>query len=118
MNRIDIVQPDYQEMYYPSTETIKFIEFIKQFADESNKSALVHYMIVDAIMSKKPLNVIQCSRGIGKTTTAEYSVIYAMLFGKFPGIKNDINYCLFLGDSEDNDIERHRPACHHDPRGA
>ncbi len=104
--RIDITQPDYSEMYYPSTEAIKFIEFIKQFANESNKSALVHYMIVDAIMSPKPLNVIQCSRGIGKTTTAEYSVIYAMLFGTFPGIKNQIDYCLFLGDSEDNGVKQ------------
>jgi len=104
--RIDITTPSYEEMYYPSTPAIKFIEFIKQFADESNKSALVHYMICDAIMSTRPLNVIQCSRGIGKTTTAEYSVIYAMIFGTFPGIKNQIDYCLFLGDSEDNGVKQ------------
>jgi len=106
MSRVDIVTPDYSEVYYPSTESIKFLEFIKQFADETNKSAPVHYMICDAIMSHNPLNVIQCSRGIGKTTTAEYSVIYAMLFGQFPGIKNVISYCLFLGDSEDNGVKQ------------
>jgi len=106
MSRIDIVTPSYGEMYYPSTEAIKFIEFIKQFANESNKSALVHYMICDALFSGKRLNVIQCSRGIGKTTTAEYAVIYAMIMGRFPGIKGDIQYCLFLGDSEDNGVKQ------------
>ena len=107
--RYDVVTPDYAELvdnYTPHVESIKFLEFIKQFANESNKSALIHYIIADSIFSDKPLNVIQCSRGIGKTTMSEYAVIYGMLFGRFPGIKNELNYCLFLGDSEDNGVKQ------------
>lgn len=107
--RVSVVTPDYEELsksYIPDLESVKFIEWMKQFADEKNKSALVHYLILDALFANKPYNVIQCSRGIGKTTTAEYSVIYAAMMGRFPGMKGSVNYVLFLGDSEDNGVKQ------------
>jgi len=107
--RYDVVNPDYAALdksYIPSIESVKFIEWQKQFANESNKSALIHYLILDAIFANKPYNVIQSSRGVGKSTTLEYAVIYAAMMGKFPGMKRDIDYVLFLGDSEDNGVKQ------------
>jgi hypothetical protein len=110
MNRIDVINPDYKKLledgYQPHIESIKFIEWQKVFAPEKNKSDLIHYLILDSLFADRPFNVIQCSRGVGKTTTSELVVIYTMLMGRFPGMKDEVNYCLFLGDSEDNGVKQ------------
>lgn len=108
--RVDTINPDYgkliEEGYKPNIESIKFIEWQKVFAPEKNKSDIIHYLMLDALFADNPLNVLQCSRGVGKTTTAELCVIYAMMLGRFPGMKEEVNYCLFLGDSEDNGVKQ------------
>jgi len=110
MSRINVINPDYDKLlsdgYKPSLESIKFIEWQKVFAPEKNKSDIIHYLMLDSLFADSPLNVLQCSRGVGKTTTSELAVIYAMMMGTFPGMDGEVNYCLFLGDSEDNGVKQ------------
>lgn len=96
------------ENYKPSLEAIKFISFIRASGNESNDSPEVHYKIADALFSpvRKDWKVlIECTRGLGKSTTVEYAVIYAAAMGEWPGF-GKVPFVVFLGASQEGNVKQ------------
>ena len=96
------------EKYVPSLEAIKFVAFVRASGNESNVSPEVHYKIADALFSenKKDWKVlIECTRGLGKSTTVEYAVIYAAAMGQWPGF-GKVPFVVFLGASQEGNVKQ------------
>lgn len=97
-----------KDVYMPSDEALKFIAFLRATNNEENTSPEVHYKMADVIFSsdKKDKNVlIECSRGVGKSTVAEYSVIYAAALGYWPGF-GKCPFIVFLGANQDGNVKQ------------
>jgi predicted phage terminase large subunit-like protein len=114
LNRVDYDFPG----YVPSTQSIKFIEFIKLVnmdkGGEENLTPVVHYKMLDSIfVGKNKRTAIMCHRGIGKTTLmAEYLILYIALFGKLDGF-GDISLILYVSDSIENGVKNLRKNLQH-----
>lgn len=96
------------DKYIPSEEALKFITFIRASGNESNVSPEVHYRIADALFSDKKEDrklLIECTRGLGKSTTVEYAVIYAAALGRWPGF-GKVPFVAFLGASQDGNVKQ------------
>lgn len=94
--------------YTPSLDALKFISFIRASGNESNDSPEVHYKIADALFSpvRKDWKVlIECTRGLGKSTTVEYAVIYAAAMGEWPGF-GKVPFVVFLGASQEGNVKQ------------
>ena len=94
--------------YTPSLEALKFIGFIRASGNEGNDSPEVHYKIADALFSpvKRDWKVlIECTRGLGKSTTVEYAVIYAAAMGEWPGF-GKVPFVVFLGASQEGNVKQ------------
>lgn len=101
-----LIQKD--EKYLPSIDAMKFIGFIRGSENESNDSPEVHYKIADALFSpakKDRKVVIECTRGLGKSTTVEYAVIYAAAVGEWPGF-GKVPFIVFLGASQEGNVKQ------------
>lgn len=97
-----------KEIYVPSDEALKFIAFLRATGNEDNASPEAHYKIADILFSsrKKDKNVlIECSRGLGKSTVAEYAVIYAAALGVWPGF-GKCPFIVFLGANQDGNVKQ------------
>ena len=97
-----------EDRYIPSTEALKFIAFIRASGNESNVSPEVHYKIADALFSNKKEDrkvLIECTRGLGKSTTVEYAVIYAAAIGEWPGF-GYVPFVAFLGASQEGNVKQ------------
>ena len=97
-----------QERYIPSIDALKFIGFIRASRNESNDSPEVHYKIADALFSpdkKDWKTLIECTRGLGKSTTVEYAVIYAAAIGEWPGF-GKVPFIVFLGASQEGNVKQ------------
>ena len=96
------------EKYIPSLDALKFIGFIRASGNETNVSPEVHYKIADALFSpyKRDWRVlIECTRGLGKSTTVEYAVIYAAAMGEWPGF-GKVPFIVFLGASQEGNVKQ------------
>ena len=74
--------------YIPSEQALKFVAFVRASGNETNVSPEVHYKIADGLFSSDKKDwklLIECTRGLGKSTTVEYAVIYAAAMGEWPG---------------------------------
>ena len=94
--------------YVPTTESIKFISFIRMSGNESNASPVAHYKIGDALFSKDEKDwytLIECLRGMGKSTLIEYAVIYVASLGTWPNF-GDVPFMVFLGASQDGNVKQ------------
>ena len=94
-------------MYIPSDEALKFIAFVRATGNEENTSPEVHYKIADALFSsnKKDWNlVIECTRGLGKSTTLEYALIYVAALGHWPNF-GKAPFIVFLGASLEGNVK-------------
>ena len=94
--------------YIPSPEALKFIAFIRASGNESNVSPEVHYRIADALFSDKKEDrklLIECTRGLGKSTTVEYAVIYCAAMGEWPGF-GKVPFIVFLGASQEGNVKQ------------
>ena len=101
-----LIQKD--EKYLPSIDAMKFIGFIRGSENESNDSPEVHYKIADALFSPAKRDrkvVIECTRGLGKSTTVEYAVIYAAAVGEWPGF-GKVPFIVFLGASQEGNVKQ------------
>jgi hypothetical protein len=88
-----------ENKYTPSLDALKFIGFIRASGNESNDSPEVHYKIADALFSPNRRDwkvLIECTRGLGKSTTVEYAVIYAAAMGEWPGF-GKVPFVVCLG---------------------
>jgi hypothetical protein len=97
-----------EEKYIPSMDALKFIGFIRASGNESNVSPEVHYKIADALFSKYKRDwrvLIECTRGLGKSTTVEYAVIYAAAMGEWPGF-GKVPFIVFLGASQEGNVKQ------------
>lgn len=92
----------------PSTDALKFIAFVRASGNESNISPEVHFKIADALFSEKKEDrkvLIECTRGLGKSTTVEYAVIYAASMGEWPGF-GKVPFVVFLGASQEGNVKQ------------
>lgn len=93
--------------YIPSDEALKFIAFIRASGNEDHTSPEAHYKIADALFSedKKDWKVlIECLRGMGKSTVVEYAIIYAAALGYWPGF-GKCPFIVFLGASQEGNVK-------------
>lgn len=96
------------EIYVPTEESIKFISFIRMSGNESNASPIAHYKIGDALFSKNEVDwytLIECLRGMGKSTLIEYAVIYVASLGIWPNF-GEVPFMVFLGASQDGNVKQ------------
>lgn len=94
--------------YVPTDESIKFISFIRMSGNESNASPIAHYKIADALFSSTETDwytLIECLRGMGKSTLIEYAVIYVASLGLWPNF-GEVPFMVFLGASQDGNVKQ------------
>lgn len=99
--------------YEPTTFALEFMNFIKLVngpQGEENKSPVVHYYMLDQIVSRegnKPIANL-CSRGLAKTTLlAEYLFLYLAIYNELPGF-GKVPYALYVSDSIENGVKKMR----------
>jgi predicted phage terminase large subunit-like protein len=99
------------ENYVPSEFALEFINFIKLVngkEGEEHKSPVVHYQMLDELVSNDKHICNMCARGMAKTTLlAEYLFLYIAVYGKIPGF-GKIAYALYVADSIDNGVKKMR----------
>jgi len=97
--------------YVPSEFALEFITFIKMVngaEGEENKSPVVHYRMLDELVSSDKHICNMCARGLAKTTLlAEYLFLYIALYGEIPNF-GKIDYALYISDSIDNGVKKMR----------
>ena len=94
--------------YIPSDHALRFINFIRAAGIEEFTSPEIHYRMADKLFSpeKEDRNVLEeCCRGVGKSTVAEYAVIYAAALGEWPGF-GPCPFLIFLGASADGNVKQ------------
>lgn len=96
-----------EEKYVPSEEALKFISFLRATGNEENTSPEAHYKIADALFSANKKDwklVIECLRGMGKSTVVEYAFIYAAALGYWPNF-GKVPFVVFLGASQEGNVK-------------
>lgn len=96
------------EIYIPSDIALKFITFIRATGNEEFSSPEIHYKMADKLFSplKEDKNVLEeCCRGVGKSTIAEYAVIFAAALGEWPGF-GKCPFLIFLGASAEGNVKQ------------
>jgi len=94
--------------YIPSEIALKFIAFIRATGNEEFSSPEIHYKMADKLFSaeKADKNVLEeCCRGVGKSTIAEYAVIFAAALGEWPGF-GKCPFIIFLGASAEGNVKQ------------
>lgn len=94
--------------YVPTEEALRFIAFIRLTGNEENDSPMAHYMIADALFSSDPKDkrvLIECMRGLGKSTVVEYAIIYAAALGYWPNF-GPVPFLVFLGASQEGNVKQ------------
>jgi len=97
-----------EDAYIPSAEALKFIAFLRATGNESNVSPKAHYQIADALFSSEEKDwklLIECLRGMGKSTVVEYAIIYAAVLGIWPGF-GAVPFIVFLGASQEGNTKQ------------
>ena len=88
-------------------EAVQFITFVRACGLEDNVTPVVHYKLADAFFSsdkEKRKILIECVRGLGKSTLMEYLVLYIAVLGYLPGF-GKLSFIAFLGDSQDGNVK-------------
>ena len=96
------------DLYIPSEAALKFISFIRATGNEEFSSPEIHYKMADKLFSSEKVdkNVLEeCCRGVGKSTVAEYAVIYAAAMGEWPGF-GKCPFIIFLGASAEGNVKQ------------
>jgi predicted phage terminase large subunit-like protein len=101
--------------YVPSDFAIEFIEFIKLVngsEGEENKSPVLHYNMLDNVITgTRTANM--CHRGSAKTTLlAEYLFLYIGVYGELPGF-GKVDLALYVSDSIENGVKNCRKNLEH-----
>ena len=94
-------------IYIPSEEALKFIAFVRATGNEENTSPEAHYKIADVLFSPNKKDwkvVIECLRGMGKSTVVEYVVLYVAALGYWPNF-GKVPFIVFLGASQDGNVK-------------
>lgn len=97
-----------KEKYIPSEIALKFVGFIRASGNEEFSSPELHYKMADKLFSsdRKDKNVLEeCCRGVGKSTIAEYAVIFCAAMGVWPGF-GPCPFLIFLGASAEGNVKQ------------
>ena len=90
----------YNKPYHPKhKDTIEFFVWFNTYFKEENKSASLHYQMVDHINGKSNRKCLECTRGASKSTLVG---VYYLLYCVFKGKKfnhGDINFVIYIMDS-------------------
>ena len=97
--------------YQPSRFALEFILFIKMVnggQGEENKSPVLHYKMLDQVVSGDTRIANMIHRGAAKTTImGEYLFLYIGVHGEIPGF-GKIELALYVSDSIDNGVKNMR----------
>lgn len=96
-----------EQPYIPSEEALKFIAFIRAGGLEENVSPQAHYEMADAFFSPDKFDwnlIVECVRGMGKSTLAEYLFIYVAALGYWPNF-GKAPFWVFLGASQEGNVK-------------
>jgi len=97
--------------YVPSAFSLEFINFIKLVNGqdgEENKSPVIHYQMLDQIVSGHTNICNMCARGTAKTTLlGEYFFLYLAVYGELPEF-GKINLAIYVSDSIENGVKNMR----------
>ncbi len=108
-----LVDVDYgeHEGYVPSDFALDFVTFIKLVngkEGEENESPVVHYRMLDELVSDDRHICNMCARGLAKTTLlAEYLFLYLAVYGELPNFGR-VTYALYVSDSIENGVKKMR----------
>lgn len=90
-----------------SEEALKFIAFIRATGNEENNSPEAHYEIAEVLFSPEKKDwkvVIECLRGMGKSTLLEYVIIYIAVLGYWPNF-GKVPFIVFLGANQEGNVK-------------
>jgi hypothetical protein len=90
--------------YIPSTESLKFIAFLRAAGVEDNANAEIHYRLADKYFSKDKQIVVEAFRGSAKSSLMEWFIIYTAAMGELPGF-GSVGFIAFVGDSMQNGVK-------------
>jgi hypothetical protein len=97
--------------YTPSEFALEYINFIKLVngeQGEENKTPVIHYQMLDQVVSGHYNICNMCARGTAKTTLlGEYFFLYLAVYGELPNF-GKINLALYVSDSIENGVKNMR----------
>lgn len=97
--------------YIPSDFALHFVAFIKLIHGvdgTESKTPVMHYHMLDTLVSSETRIANLCHRGSAKTTLlAQYLFLYIAVYGELPMVKN-IVYALYVSDSMENGVKKMR----------
>ena len=102
--------------YVPSEFALEFVNFIKLVngeEGEEHKTPVVHYHMLDNVISPEANVANMCARGLAKTTLmGEYLILYLAVYGELPRF-GKINLGLYVSDSIENGVKNMRKNLEH-----
>ena len=97
--------------YVPTDFALEFVSFIKLVngeAGEENLTPLIHYYMLDTLVSGENRIANMCHRGVAKTTImGEYLFLYLAVYSSLPGF-GKISLALYVSDSIENGVKNMR----------
>lgn len=90
--------------YIPSTESLKFITFLRAAGVEDNANAEIHYRLADKYFSNDKQIVVEAFRGSAKSSLMEWFIIYTAAMGELSGF-GSVGFIAFVGDSMQNGVK-------------
>ncbi len=94
-----IPRTKYDAHFTPKKETIEFFSWFSLFFDEENKTAAMHYQMIDFIQEKGRRKCFECTRGASKSTLVG---VYYLLYCIFKGKKfnhGEVDVIVYIMDS-------------------
>ena len=108
---LDEVRYQDDSYYKPSAFALTFVNFIKLVTDglgEENVTPVLHYKMLDALVSPDPRVANMVFRGAAKTTLfGEYLILFLAVFGNLPNF-GQVDLAIYLSDSMDNGVKNMR----------
>ena len=97
--------------YVPSDFALEYVSFIKLVngaEGEEHKTPLMHYWMLDTMVSGDYRITNLCHRGAAKTTIfGEYMILYLAVYGELPSF-GKIDLILYVSDSIENGVKNMR----------
>ena len=114
LNDIRYFRPDElaaNDPYVPSEFALAMVTFIKMVNGEDgeeNETPLIHYRMLDTLVTGERRIANLCFRGSGKTSVmAEYLILYLAVYGHLPSFGN-IDLMIYVSDSIENGVKNLR----------
>jgi len=97
--------------YVPTDFSLEFVNFIKLVngeKGEEHRTPVVHYHMLDNVISPESNVANMCARGLAKTTLmGEYMILYIAVYNELPNF-GQVNLGLYVSDSIENGVKNMR----------